>query len=177
MKWFIYDLETSGLVVNSQRPLAKQPFVIEVYGCVLNVETFEIEEEIDSFIDPGFPISAEITKITGITPEMLIGAPTFADKAEELKRLIESCDAVVCHNASYDVPVASYQFARLGQTVEWPHVICTLEATEWVKGYRLSLSALHEELFGEPFTGAHRARVDVQALTRCVVEMIKRGWL
>jgi len=50
-----------------------------------------------------------------------------------------------------------------------------VQETEWIKGHRLSLSALHEELFGEPFSGAHRARVDVDALTRCFNELRQRG--
>ena len=58
---------------------------------------------------------------------------------------------------------------------EWPRLCCTVENTEWLHGHRLSLSALHEELFGEPFSGAHRARTDVAALTRCYLELVKRG--
>jgi len=177
LRWFIFDWETSGLISNTQRPLNKQPNGIELYGCLLNTETFEIEDEIDTFLDPGILISAEITKITGITPEMLVGAPKFDTIADRLRVMIEGADAVVAHNLSYDKPLTDFEYARLGQTIEWPKLICSLEATEWVCGYRLSLSALHEHLFGEPFAGSHRARVDVQALTRCVVEMIKRGWL
>lgn len=177
MKWFIFDWETTGLILNTQRPLNKQPHGIELYGCILDTETFEILDEIDTFLDPGVPISAEITKITGITAEMVVGAPKFDAIADRLRGLIEGADAVLAHNLSYDKPLTDFEFARIGQSLEWPQLLCSLEATEWLKGFRLSLSALHEELFGEPFTGAHRAAVDVQALTRCVVEMIKRGWL
>lgn len=177
MKWFIFDWETSGLISNTQRPLHKQPHGIELYGCVLDTETLEILDEIDTFLDPGIPISAEITKITGITPEMLVGAPKFETIADRLQGLIEGSDATVNHNASYDVPLTNYEFARIGRQIKWPQVLCSLEASEWVCGYRLSMTALHEHLFGEPFSGQHRARQDVEALTRCVIEMIKRGWL
>jgi DNA polymerase-3 subunit alpha len=72
----------------------------------------------------------------------------------------------------------SLEFRRLGmleEVIKWPVIrICTVEQTEWYKGYRLSLTALYEELFGEPFPDAHRARVDVQALTRVFLELRKR---
>jgi len=177
LKWFVFDWETTGLIANTQRPLTKQPHGIELYGCVLDTETFAIMDEIDTFLDPGVPITAEITKITGITAEMLVGAPKFDQIADRLRGLIEGSDAVLAHNLSYDKPLTDFEFARINQGLQWPQLICSLEATEFVKGYRLSLTALHEELFGEPFTGQHRAKQDVQALTRCVVEMIKRGWL
>lgn len=177
MKWFIFDWETTGLIANTQRPLHKQPHGIELYGCVLDTKTFEIEDEIDTFLDPGIPISAEITKITGITPEMLVGAPKFETIADRLQEMIEGSDAVLAHNLAFDKPLTDFEFARINRELKWPQLLCSLEATEWVNGYRLSLTALHEHLFGEPFSGTHRARYDVEALTRCVTEMIKRGWL
>jgi hypothetical protein len=61
--------------------------------------------------------------------------------------------------------------------VKWPRRICTVEQTQHIKGFRLNLSGLHEFLFGEKFSGAHRAKVDVAALVRCSSEMFKREML
>ena len=33
---------------------------------------------------------------------------------------------------------------------------------------------LHNHLFGFDFTGSHRARADVEATTKCFIEMVKR---
>ncbi len=54
-------------------------------------------------------------------------------------------------------------------------LICTVESTEHIKGFRLTLTKLHEHLFGEAFPSAHRAENDVRPLTRCFIELYNRG--
>jgi hypothetical protein len=67
------------------------------------------------------------------------------------------------------------EFERLGRKAPWPpRKVCTVEATVHLLGYRLSLQNLHKHLFGENFDEAHRAKVDVEALVRCCVELRKR---
>lgn len=70
-----------------------------------------------------------------------------------------------------------FEMKRLVTELAWPErLVCTVEATEHLKGHRLSLTKLYEHLFpGENFPGAHRAKADVQALVRCYVEMFKQG--
>ena len=85
---------------------------------------------------------------------------------------------MIAHNLSYDYAVLMAEFSRCCTegSVKWPiRRICTVQETEFMKGFRLNLTSLHEELFGEPFAGAHRARTDVEALTRCCIELFKRG--
>lgn len=177
MRTFIFDTETTDLVQNSMLPEKLQPHIIEFYGQVLD-EDFNVVNEIEFFCKPPVELTAEITRITGITKEMLKDADPFSRNEWKVRKALADCDELVAHNLSFDTAMLRFEFERckLLQTVKWPQVlICTVEQTEWIKGHRLSLSALHEHLFGEPFTGAHRARVDVQALTRCFVELRKRG--
>ena len=139
-------------------------------------KTFPIAEELEFFCDPGKPLSEEVQRITGIKPEQVAGQPKFSERAAEVKAMIEGADAVVAHNLSYDMAVVDFEMERAGLVVEWPaERVCTVESTEHLKGFRLSLSALHEELFGEPFSGAHRARADVEALTRCYLHLVEMG--
>jgi hypothetical protein len=67
------------------------------------------------------------------------------------------------------------EMQRHGCDIIWPEKICTVEMTEHMDGFRLSLTALHEKLFGEAFKGSHRASADVHAMKRCYSELIKRG--
>lgn len=188
MKWpivCIFDVETTGLIKNHTLKLDKQPYIIEFYGCIFNLKTGKKSKEFDTFIKPPKPLSDKpgfgekktITEITGITNEMLEGAPTFSEVSKQIIDLLEACEAVIAHNASFDTEMVNIELERLGLKLAWPRVICTVEQTIAMKGMRLSLSALHKELFGEEFKGAHRARVDVAALTRCCVELFKRGIL
>jgi len=175
MRHLVFDTETNALINNSSRPIEKQPQVLEVFCLVLNAAMEEVET-LHQYFNPGKPISKEITKITGITDETVKDAPRFMNAFGRFKRIIESCDVVVAHILSYDIGVTDFEFARIGQTVKWPErKVCTVEATEYMKGYRLNLSGLHMELFGETFDGAHRAENDVRALARCYVELVKRG--
>lgn len=174
----IFDTETTGLIANSLVAERNQPRVIEFFGHIVHPDTGEIADELEFLCDPGIPLTAEITRITGIKPEDVAGRPRFAEFQPRVAELIASADAVVAHNLSYDWQMLNIEFMRCQAEASWPKVrICTVEETEWLKGYRLGLSALHEELFGEAFKGAHRARQDVEALTRCFLELRKRGYV
>lgn len=175
MRALIFDTETSDLIGNSLLADRHMPHIIEFYGCIVNEEG-DVVEELDFLCKPPQPISETTTRITGITQEDVKDAPPFSYFADKVFELIESADTVVAHNLSYDKEVVNVEAKRLGREVAWPaDLVCTVEQTEHLKGHRLSLSALHEYLFGEPFTGAHRARVDVEALAQCYLELVRRG--
>jgi len=174
MKTLVFDTETTDLIKNKLQSLDKQPHIIELFGVSLDLEGNELDHYHFMF-DPGFVISDEIIRITGITPDMLAGKPKFKQHAEEIKRIIEFHDEVVAHNLSYDRAVVDFEMKRAGIEVEWPELICTVEATEHIKGFRLNLNGLHELLFGEPFAGAHRAENDVRALANCFRELRTTG--
>lgn len=173
---FVFDSETSGLVGTSLLPIKHQPKVTEIYGCLL--EDGQKVDEIEFFANPGEKLDPKVVSITGITDAMLANEKPFVHYAPALDKIIARADEVVAHNLSFDVAMIDVEFERCGLVVPWPAGrICTVEATEWIKGYRLSLGALHEHLFGEKFAGAHRARVDVEALTRCFLELRRLGYV
>ena len=175
MRHLIFDTETTALISNSLLADRFQPQIIEFFGHIID-ENAQVVEELEFFCNPGQPLPKEVTQITGIKDEQVRNEKPFSHYAGQVELLIRSADTVVAHNLSYDMAVVDGEFKRLKQAVGWPvNRICTVEQTEHLKGHRLNLNALHEELFGERFTGAHRARTDVDALTRCYVELIKRG--
>ena len=175
MRTLIFDTETTALIGNSLLADRHQPQIIEFFGHIVNEEA-EVVEELEFFCNPGKPLPEEVTRITGIKDEQVRNERPFDHYAGQVALLVQSADTVVAHNLSYDEAVVEAEFKRLVLTINWPDDrVCTVEQTEHLKGHRLSLSALHEELFGEPFTGAHRARVDVEALTRCYLELVRRG--
>jgi DNA polymerase III epsilon subunit-like protein len=177
MRALIFDTETTDLIANSLLPEKHQPRIIEFFGHIVE-DDGTVVRELDFLCHPGHRLEKVTTNITGITDEMLKDAKPFSAFEGEVRALIGEADAVVAHNLSYDFDVVNFELKRCGtlDRVKWPAIrICTVQETEWFKGFRLNLSGLHEHLFGEPFSGAHRARVDVAALTRCYVELRKRG--
>lgn len=173
---FIYDTETTGLISNSLIPMADQPRIIEFFGHLIDTATGKAVDELEFFANPGAPLEPIITKITGITDADLCNEKPFSANTHRLKQMLIRAEGIVAHNLSFDLAMLANEFARLGEAFSPPRrKICTVEQSEWYCGHRLSLTALHEHLFGEPFAGAHRARHDVEALTRCFLEMWKRG--
>lgn len=179
MKTVIFDTETTALIQNSLISDQFMPRVIEFYACAVDDED-NVVGELEFLCSPGdkfLPLEDIIVKITHITDDMVRGQPMFSHFIPAVRQFIEDADAVVAHNLSYDIEVVNAEFARhKAEPVRWPdRKICTVEATEWYKGHRLNLGSLHEYLFGESFADAHRAKNDVQALTRCFCEIRRRG--
>lgn len=176
MKHLLFDTETTNLIHNSLQPLNKQPKILELFCLVLDDEDWSEVEAYHTYLDPGIPVPEKVTQITGITDEKVKGQPTFGQKWQEIDSLIQRTDAVVAHNLSYDMSIVNFECQRIGAEPVWPSVrVCTVEATEWIKGHRLNLTALHEHLFGEAFEKAHSAENDVRAMARCYIELHKRG--
>lgn len=171
----VFDTETTDLISTTAKALDKQPHIIEFYGCLVDTDKGKVKAELDFLCNPGIPLTETITRITGIKDSDLKGKPSFKEYLPKVQALFKKADVMVAHNLSYDHAMVGFEAERLGAAIPWPaRRVCTVEATEHLKGFRLSLTALHELLFNEPFDGAHRAKVDVQALTRCYLELLKR---
>jgi DNA polymerase III alpha subunit (gram-positive type) len=152
--------------------------VIQFCGILVDLDTGKAIESFDTFIRP--PSPELIVKDRGhqITWEMVQNHGSFKDHAKKIKNFIENSPAVAAHNLIFDMDVLNVEFARLKEEVRWPaRQICTIEATSHINGYRLKLGDLHKELFGEEFVDAHDARVDTEALVRCLVELKNRDWI
>lgn len=177
----LFDTETTGLIKNTRMKLAKQPRIIELFAVTLQQTgtgadaTFVEVDFIDHLINPGIPITSEITRITGITGMMLAGKLGFPALAGEIQSYLSRAHRIVAHNLDYDRTMVNIELERVGKSIVWPELICTVEATEHLKGFRLKLNDLHLYLFGEPFEGAHRAETDVRAMARCYMELVRRG--
>ena len=177
MKFAIFDTETTGLLGNSLKKDKAQPSLIEFAG--VHFEDGEVVFEMDFLCSVAFPLDPKIIKITKIDDAMLKSEPPFDAYVEAITSFFEECDGMIAHNLYFDRTILEIAFRKIGKPpITFPkRQICTVEATEYLKGYRLKLLDLHEELTGEPFTEAHRAMKDVQALTRCVSVMLQRNMI
>lgn len=177
MKLHIFDTETTGLLKPNAVSVKEQPHIIEYYGCVID-EDFNMISEFETFIKPPVPISDEITRITKITNDMVANAPVFADVYDDLCDSYLGCNALVAHNASFDVSMLANELIRLDKLIHFPwpkNHICTVEKSYNIRGHRLSLEKLHIMAEGHGITGAHRAKTDVHALVRCFHWLTEEG--
>jgi DNA polymerase III epsilon subunit family exonuclease len=80
---------------------------------IVRVEAGRIVAEYQQLIDPQRRISPGIAALTGISPDMVIGQPRFADQLPAALRLLEGT-ILVGHNVGFDLSFLRREFSRSG---------------------------------------------------------------
>jgi DNA polymerase-3 subunit alpha (Gram-positive type) len=154
--YLAFDLETTGLSPMSDR-------ILEI-GAVL-VEEEEVTDTFETFIDVGIPVPAHITKLTGITGEMIAGSPGVR---EAVTRFLEfSGDRVILgHNLQFDYSFMKRNVVNMGLSYE-------RQGLDTLKIARLCLPELESRsldrlaaYFGIPEEHHHRALDDALTTAR-----------
>ena len=160
----VLDTETTGLDWRAESIIELAMLAVDV-----DVQTGQpvgAVEVYEDFEDPGRPIPAEITKLTGITSQDLKGQTL--DEAK-IKDMVQRADLIVAHNAAFDRPFAEYRL-EIFEHKAWA---CSFAGIDW-KAQGLG-SAKLEFLCSELgwFYDAHRAQVDCHALLRVLSSPLK----
>ena len=151
----VLDLETTGL--------NKQEYkIIEIALKVIDIDSSSFErvntiDEYSSFQDPGIVIEDEITRVTGITQDMVIDQEIDWIKVKEILR---NSDIVVAHNAEFDRSFMD-RYEPLSRTMLWA---CSVYDINWeARGFSNAKQELLCIWHGF-FYDSHRAMSDVNAL-------------
>lgn len=168
-----FDTETTGLPLHSAAPLAKQPKCIELAGVMLSRDDGRVLGEWTQLFDPGEPLTAEITKITGLHDADLVGQPKFADVLPELRRLFGRASLMIAHNLPFDRAIVGFELARCDvEDFPWPaDGICTVGASRAEWGRNPKLSELYARVIGRELVQTHRALGDTHALAEVAREL------
>lgn len=169
--WLVFDTETTGLTLPSSAPLDQQPQIIELALAV--VKKNKITDRHTWLIDPGKPLTNEITKITGLKDADLAGRPTFAGILPELTKVCLGAWGIVAHNLPFDMDMLVNELRRCDKEYAFPYPpkqLCTVQAFYYLKGRRMKLTELYEHVLGKPLAQTHRAMDDVDALTEIVLK-------
>ncbi|MCD7929811.1 MAG: PHP domain-containing protein, partial [Clostridiales bacterium] len=105
-----FDLETTGLSTVKDR-------IIEIGAVLLKGD--QILGKFDTFVDPGKPIPRKIVGLTGITDEMVAGAPS---QEEALNQFLDWAGdrLLAAHNADFDMGFLSRGCQRMGRPFHNP---------------------------------------------------------
>lgn len=188
--YLIFDTETTGLPKRWDAPLTDTdnwPRCIQI-AWQLHDEMGNLVEHQDYLVQPdGFNIPYDAERIHGISTELAQqkGVP-LSEVLEKFNIALRKAKFIVGQNVGFDISIMGCELYRMN--VDSPMSAmpvldtCTEVTADLLKlpggrggKYKLpTLTELHEFLFGEPFAEAHNATADVEATTRCFLELIRR---
>lgn len=152
----VVDLETTG-------GSPADSHITEI-GAV-KVRAGEVVEEFHTLVDPQVPVPPFIRLLTGITDEMLAGAPRIDEVLPSFLEFARGA-VLVAHNAPFDIGFLRAATRACGGTWPSPVVVDTvtlarrLVTRDEVPNHKLGTLA---ELFGTTITPDHRALHDARA--------------
>ena len=149
----VVDLETTGL---KPGPAA----ITEI--AAIRIEQGRLVEEFHSLVNPGRRVPAQITRLTGITDEMLRDQPRIDAVFPQLHTFIGSMP-LVAHNADFDLAFLNFDARRLLSNPLLNPSVCTLRlAKRLLTGIRSrSLDSVASHL-GVSGPDRHRALGDAR---------------
>jgi len=153
-KMVLLDCETTG--GNSLRDRITEVALIEITD---GVET----DRWQTLINPGISIPPWISKLTGITDDMVLNQPTFSDIAEELQQRLAD-KVFVAHHVRFDYGFIRESFRRIGITFT-AKTLCSVKISRllYPEHRRHGIDAIVTRL-GLTINQRHRAMDDAQVI-------------
>ena len=188
--YLIFDTETTGLPKNWNAPYTDTdnwPRCIQI-AWQLHDAMGSVVEHQDYLIKPeGFNIPYDAEKIHGISTELAAqNGVSLAEVLEKFNLAMSKTKFIVGQNVGFDLNIMGAEFHRLevenplqelpllDTCTEETATLCQIPGGRGGKFKLPTLTELHQHLFGEPFGEAHNATADVEATTRCFLELIRK---
>ncbi len=188
--YLIFDTETTGLPKRWNAPLSDSdnwPRCIQI-AWQLHDEKGSLIEHQDYLIQPdGYNIPYDAEKIHGISTELAQqdGIP-LAELITKFEAVLTKTKFIVGQNVGFDTNIMGAEFHRLNLENPLPNFpvldtctettaqLCQLPGGRGGKFKLPTLTELHTFLFNKPFQEVHNATADVEATTRCFLELVRR---
>jgi len=188
--YLIFDTETTGLPKKWGAPISDTdnwPRCIQI-AWQLHDDMGKLIEHQDYLVKPeGFNIPYDAERIHGISTELAeADGISLSEVLEKFNIALEKAKYIVGQNLGFDINIMGCEFYRMGvesQMSSMPILDTCTEVTASLlrlpggRGGKFklpTLTELHSYLFDKPFAEAHNATADVEATTRCFLELIRR---
>ena len=186
--YLIYDTETTGLPKNFSAPVSDSenwPRLVQV-AWQLHNDMGELIEVKNFIVRPqGFTIPYNAEKINGIsTKRAEEQGVDLSFVLNEFNKAVAQSEFIVGHNIIFDINIMGAEFYRTQietSLMEEKSIDTKNEGTDFcaIPGGRggkfkwPTLTELHIKLFKEGFAEAHNASADVEATSRCFLELVR----
>ncbi len=160
----VLDIETTGGAPG--RSKITEIAAVRLRGGA-SIDRFEV------LVDPGGPIPAPITRITGITDAMLVGQPRIEEALERFVAFVGD-DVMVAHNAPFDFRFLNYERFRIAGryfTQPWLDTLVIARRLLRQRLDRFDLGTL-AEWAGTAVRPSHRALPDAEATAELLVRLL-----
>ena len=160
----VVDVETTGLRAGLDDRITEIAVVIHHAG--------RREVVVDSLVNPGRPIPAQVSALTGITDAAVRAAPSFADLADQVTIAL-SGRVFVAHNARFDWGFVGAELNRArGLVLDGPR-LCTVRLSKrLVRGVGSCALDSMSEYFGLENPARHRAAGDAMVTAQLLDRLL-----
>ncbi len=161
----ILDIETTGLSFRSDK-------ITEL--AVIKYKDGKIIDKYETFVNPEMKIPKHITKITGITDEMVKNAPKKEEVIKEFLEFIGDDSILVAHNADFDIGFIKYIVEKMNLEMNHTYIDTLILARMlYTELSRFSQGSIAEHLKIKVEV-AHRAMDDVKILSKIFENMLEK---
>ena len=165
-EFVVFDLETTGL--NNSPAMGQMDRIIEV-GAV-KIRNGRIEEKFSTFVACPVRLSEKIVELTGITDDMLVGAPALEDVIADFYKFTAGC-ALVAHNMSFDYKFVRYYGEEEGFLFDNPQYDTLVMSQKLLRMNHHKLNNV-ADFFGFTFNH-HRAFDDAFVTAKIFLELVR----
>jgi DNA polymerase-3 subunit epsilon len=164
LRYAVVDVETTGGRLGSGHRMVEIA-VVEVRGGA-------VAGSFETLLNPGRSIPTMVQSLTGITPSMVDGAPSFEHVAPVVAEILEG-RVFVAHNVGFDWAFVSRELLDAGADVPSMPRLCTVRMARRLvpELRRRNLDALARH-FGVPNHSRHRAAGDALATARVLIRLL-----
>jgi DNA polymerase-3 subunit alpha len=189
--YLIFDTETTGLPKNWNAPITdvdNWPRCVQIAWQLHDEMGNMISHEDYLIIPENYNIPYDAEQIHGISTDLAIeqGRP-LTEVLNLFNEALSKTKFVVGQNLNFDLNIMGCEFHRahkasslnelpvLDTCTEKTALLCEIPGGRYGKFKLPTLTELHQKLFKQPFGEAHNATADVEATTRCFLELIRNG--
>ncbi len=188
--YIIFDTETTGLPRDFRAPITDTdnwPRLVQLAwqihddkGDLIEVKNFIVKPE-------GYTIPYNAEQIHGISTERANRQGVdLSFVLEEFNKALAKSKFAVGHNVIFDVNIVGCEYYRKGISSTMTNMDqidtknesvdhCAIPGGKGGKFKWPTLTELHQKLFNQGFDEAHNASADVEATTRCFLELVRLG--